>query len=89
MATTFARTPTFRAHLAETRRERFRDGHDIEVPVTVAWGDKERLIPAKARLPEELPVHTHFVTLAGCGHTPMWDEPELVARTILEVAGKP
>jgi pimeloyl-ACP methyl ester carboxylesterase len=89
MATTFARTPTFRAHLAETRRERFRDGHDIEVPVTVAWGDKERLIPAKARLREELPVHTQFVTLEGCGHTPMWDGPELVTRTILEVAGKP
>lgn len=84
MATTFARTPSFKAHLAATRRERFRDGHDIEVPVTVAWGDKERLIPAKARLRDELPTHTNFVTLPDCGHSPMWDNPELVARTILE-----
>ena len=56
------------------------------MPVTVAWGDKERLIPAKARLRGELPLHTHFVTLPDCGHSPMWDEPELVARAILEGA---
>ncbi len=86
MATTFARTPSFKAHLAATRRERFRDGHDIDVPVTVAWGDKERLIPAKARLHDELPAHTNFVTLPGCGHSPMWDDSALVARTILEGA---
>lgn len=83
MATTFARTPTFNAHLAATRRERFRDGDDIDVPVTVAWGDKERLIPAKARRRDELPGHTHFVTLPDCGHSPMWDDPKLVAQTIL------
>jgi pimeloyl-ACP methyl ester carboxylesterase len=86
MAATYARTPTFGAHLAATRRARFRDGHDIGVPVTIAWGDKERLIPAKARLRDELPEHTRFVTLPGCGHTPMWDDPDLVARTILEGA---
>ncbi len=84
MATTFARTPGFDAHLAATRRERFREGHGIDVPVTVAWGDRERLIPVKARRRDELPRHTRFVTLAGCGHSPMWDDPELVARTILE-----
>lgn len=89
LANTFASTPTFDAHLAETRKERFRDGQDIEVPVTVAWGDKERLIPAKARLRDELPVHTNFVTLADCGHSPMWDNPELVARTIIEATPTP
>jgi pimeloyl-ACP methyl ester carboxylesterase len=87
MATTFARTPSFKAHLAATRRECFRDGQDIDVPVTVAWGDKERLIPAKARLRDELPGHTRFITLPDCGHSPMWDDPELVSRTILEGAG--
>ena len=88
MATTFAQTPTFDAHLAATRRERFRDGAAIDVPVTVAWGDKERLIPAKARRRDQLPEHTRFVTLRGCGHTPMWDDPQLVARTILD-GGRP
>jgi pimeloyl-ACP methyl ester carboxylesterase len=87
MAVTYARTPCFDAHIAATRRERFRDGDAIDVPVTVAWGDKERLIPAKARLRDELPAQTRFVTLPDCGHVPMWDDPELVARTILEGAG--
>src|SRR5436189_293294 len=83
-STTFAQTPTFDAHLAATRGERFLDGAAIDVPVTVAWGDKERLIPAKARRRDQLPEHTRFVTLPGCGHTPMWDDPQLVARTILD-----
>jgi pimeloyl-ACP methyl ester carboxylesterase len=86
MATTYARTPTFRAHLAATRQERFRDGQGIDVPVVVAWGDKDRLIPAKARRRDELPPQTRFVTLPECGHSPMWDDPELVATTILEGA---
>ncbi len=84
MARTFARTPTFDEHLAGTRRERFRDGGDIDVPVTVAWGDRERLIPSKARRRDELPAHTRYLTLANCGHSPMWDDPHLVARTILD-----
>jgi len=88
MATTFAETQSFRAHLAATRRERFRDGQGIDAPVVVAWGDKDRLIPAKARRRDELPAHTRFVTLPDCGHSPMWDDPELVARTILEASAK-
>jgi len=87
MAEEFARTPDFAAHLASTRRERFRGGHRIDAPVTIAWGEKERLIPAKARRTDELPDQARIVTLPGCGHSPMWDDPELVARTILDGAG--
>jgi pimeloyl-ACP methyl ester carboxylesterase len=87
LASTFARTPTFDTHFAQTTRDRFRDGRDIDVPVTVAWGDKERLIPPKGRRRDELPPQTRYVTLEGCGHVPMWDDPELVARTILEGTG--
>ena len=57
IASAYAATPTFDAHLAATRKTRFRDGRDIAVPVTVAWGEKEKLIPAKARLGDELPAH--------------------------------
>lgn len=89
MARSFAHTPAFNQHLAATRRERFRDGHEINVPVTIAWGDKERLIPAKARRRDELPAHTRDVTLPRCGHLPMWDDPPLIARTILDGAGTP
>jgi pimeloyl-ACP methyl ester carboxylesterase len=31
----------------------------------------------------ELPDQARVVTLAGCGHSPMWDDPALVAATIL------
>ena len=58
----------------------------IQVPVTVAWGDDEQLIPPKARKQDELPSHTKTLTLPGCGHIPFWDDPEQVARTILETA---
>ena len=83
MAAEFAQTPDFDAHLASTRRERFRDGQQIEVPVTIAWGEKERLLPRKARRQDELPGHARVVILPGCGHSPMWDDPPLVATTIL------
>jgi pimeloyl-ACP methyl ester carboxylesterase len=86
LATTYAQTRCFDAHLASTRRERFRDGREIEAPVTVAWGGKDRLIPAKARRRDELPENARVIGLRGCGHLPMWDDPELVARTILDGA---
>jgi pimeloyl-ACP methyl ester carboxylesterase len=81
---TYNRTPTFTRHLAQTRRARFRGGACIEVPVTVAWGDHERLIPPKARRQNELPPHTKTVTLVDCGHIPFWDAPEQLAQLILE-----
>jgi pimeloyl-ACP methyl ester carboxylesterase len=81
---TYNSTPTFTKHLAQTRRARFRDGAHIRVPVTLAWGDAEQLIPSKARREDELPAHTKTITLSGCGHIPFWDDPEQVARTILD-----
>jgi len=85
---TYNSTPTFPKHLAQTRRARFRDGASIQVPVTVAWGDAERLLPRKARRQDELPPHTETVTLSGCGHLPFWDDPEQVARTILDTTAR-
>lgn len=83
MGEVYAGTPFFKEHLAETRRARFAGGRGIEVPVTLAWGEKDHLLPAKARLTDELPAGARRVTLPGCGHLPMWDDPELVAATIL------
>jgi pimeloyl-ACP methyl ester carboxylesterase len=81
---TYNSTTTFTKHLAQTRRARFRDGASIDVPVTVAWGGDERLIPEKARQQDELPPHTRTVTLPDCGHIPFWDDPEGVSRMILD-----
>jgi pimeloyl-ACP methyl ester carboxylesterase len=60
-----------------------------DVPVTIAWGSKDRLLSrrqglvAKAQLPA-----ARFVLLRGCGHVPMTDDPELVARVLLEGSGR-
>jgi pimeloyl-ACP methyl ester carboxylesterase len=52
--------------------------------VTIAWAEKDRLLlPRQAeRARRALPWARH-VTLFGCGHVPTWDDPGLVARTIL------
>lgn len=60
--------------------------HDAEqlrgVPVTIAWGDRDRLV-APPR-PERIPAGARYVVMPGVGHTPMWDDPDLVARVLLE-----
>jgi pimeloyl-ACP methyl ester carboxylesterase len=53
-----------------------------ELPVTLAWGDRDRLL-APPR-PERRPAGSRYLVLPGVGHTPMWDDPELVAQTLLE-----
>lgn len=74
----------FNEHLKATSRTRFVGGQEIAVPVTVAFGERERLIPRRARRRDELPEHAELVSLPGCGHVPMWDDPPLIARTILD-----
>ncbi|HEX4357363.1 MAG TPA: alpha/beta fold hydrolase [Pseudonocardia sp.] len=55
------------------------------VPVTVAWGDRDRILPPRQALRAAmlLPGANH-VTLPDCGHVPMIDAPALIARTILD-----
>ena len=57
----------------------------IDVPVTIAWGDKDRLLwPHEAKRAAALIPGARLVTLQGCGHVPTYDDPEQVARVILE-----
>lgn len=57
-------------------------GYPDEVPVTIAWCELDRLLgPPK---PHRRPAGSRFLVLPGVGHTPTWDDPELVARTLLE-----
>ncbi|HEU5442058.1 MAG TPA: alpha/beta fold hydrolase [Ktedonobacterales bacterium] len=81
---TFVRAPGFDLTFRATRRERFSSGRQIQVPITVAWGARDRmLLPGVARVRDELPPQTRWLTLPGCGHVPTYDDPGLVARTIL------
>jgi pimeloyl-ACP methyl ester carboxylesterase len=55
------------------------------VPVTVAWAGRDRILePIQAlRAREVLPGARHL-TLDGCGHVPMSDNPDAVAAIILQ-----
>ncbi|WP_162958320.1 alpha/beta fold hydrolase [Nocardia yunnanensis] len=79
-----------RALLLAVRHARslhFEGGQGISVPVTIAFGDHDRMLrPSVSRMRDELPAHTRWVTLPGCGHVPMSDAPQLVARTILDAS---
>ncbi len=57
---------------------------DPAIPVTIAWGDRDWiLLPYQARLAaRRLPQASH-VSLSGCGHVPMADDPERVADVLL------
>jgi pimeloyl-ACP methyl ester carboxylesterase len=57
-----------------------------DTPVRIVWAAKDRTIPYKrygepwrAILPQ-----AEFLQMAGIGHVPMFDDPALVVRTILE-----
>jgi len=57
-------------------------GYPEEVPVTIAWCEKDRLLgPPK---PHRRPAGARFLVLPGVGHTPTWDDPPLVAQTLLD-----
>ena len=53
-----------------------------DLPVTLAWGELDRLV-APPR-PERRPAGSRYLALPGVGHTPMWDDPELIAETLLQ-----
>ncbi|HEU4976430.1 MAG TPA: alpha/beta fold hydrolase [Baekduia sp.] len=62
---------------------------EIDVPVLISWGEQDRILPLRdhaQRLRDEIPGVT-FRVHPGIGHTPMWDDPRLIAREIAEHAG--
>jgi pimeloyl-ACP methyl ester carboxylesterase len=59
------------------------------VPLTIAWAEQDRILPVhQAKLAAELLPDADHVLLPGCGHVPMIDDPELVARTILDTCAR-
>ena len=76
----YATAPGFQAVNDAMRASRFMALADISVPVTLAWPEHDRLV---AR-PRALPDGVRSVVLHGCGHLPTWDDPEQVARVLLE-----
>ncbi len=59
----------------------------VECPTQIAWSERDALIPYdpyglrfRALVPD-----AQFSTLPRVGHVPMYDDPELVARTVLDL----
>ncbi len=79
-----AAAPGFRETLRALEKDRFSGGGAITVPVTVAFGTRDRvLLPGVARRRDELPEQTRWVRLRGCGHVPMIDDPAATADLLL------
>jgi pimeloyl-ACP methyl ester carboxylesterase len=67
--------------------EAYGDLGPIDCPVRILYGTRDRLIrwPTHyTRLKRLLPA-AEYVPLHGLGHIPMWDDPQVVARRILEI----
>ncbi|MGW0597105.1 alpha/beta fold hydrolase [Streptomyces sp. NPDC002776] len=79
-----ARAPGFEATWRAVSTTRFTGGQGIGIPVRVAFGSRDAVLRAgQARFLDELPEGTVAQVLPGCGHLPMHDAPEAVARFIL------
>jgi len=65
--------------------EPFTFGIPDDIPVTIAWGAKDRILsPANARVARSRLPSARFVSLDGCGHVPMTDDPALIAKVLLD-----
>ncbi len=59
-------------------------------PVTIAWGNRDRLLPYRTQAPRArrmLPWATHLTL--GAGHVPFYDDPPAVAAAIRSAATAP
>jgi pimeloyl-ACP methyl ester carboxylesterase len=83
----FADSPGVKPALDWLASNAFSGGDQIDVPVTMIWGDHEMLLPRRerqaARSIRAVP-GARLVWLRGAGHTPTWDNPPLVAQAILD-----
>ena len=83
-----ADAPWFDESLPAIGRDHFDGGEQIAVPVTIAWGDHDRLLlPHQAKRAARQIPSARIVVLRGCGHVPTYDDPEQVAQVLLEGSG--
>jgi pimeloyl-ACP methyl ester carboxylesterase len=79
----FANSPGFDATLPHTFEGQPRGLNEIDVPVTILWGTRDvLLLPRQGRRFERLIRGSELRYLKGLGHTPMSDDPELLAELI-------
>jgi pimeloyl-ACP methyl ester carboxylesterase len=76
----YADAPGFTAANRAMRAGTFTRLDEIEVPVTLVWPEYDRVVTRARHVPEQI----RQVDLPGCGHVPMWDDPDAVARVLLD-----
>ncbi|MHB8234010.1 MAG: alpha/beta fold hydrolase [Solirubrobacteraceae bacterium] len=83
--------PAFADALAAFDRYSFDRGDELaQTPLTIVWGNQDRLLPYRTQAPRarELLAHARHVTL-GAGHVPFYDDPAAVAEAIRAGARTP
>ena len=78
--------PGYDAANAEMRRHVATDLDRISVPTTIVWGALDRLVGAPR--PERRPPDSRFLQFEDLGHTPNWDDPDLIADLLLEASSQ-
>jgi pimeloyl-ACP methyl ester carboxylesterase len=78
----YVTSPGFEAANAAMRASVLSELERIDAPVTLAWGELDRLI----RRPRSKPEHWRTVLLRGCGHIPTWDDPGQVSHALLSAS---
>lgn len=82
MVSSYARATAYAATSTAMRQDHFRGADAVDVPVTLAFGERDRLIrPARTAIRG-----ARVVMLPDCGHIPMWDDTALVRDVIAETA---
>lgn len=76
--------PGYTSANREMRLRVFEDPEEVDVPTTVIWGELDRLV--RSPKPERCPPGTRILRFPGLGHTPNWDDPELVTDLLLEAS---
>src|SRR6185312_13702488 len=70
MVSSYARATAYEATSAAMRSGAFTGAGSLSVPVVLAFGERDRLIR-----PTRL-AGARSLLLPGCGHIPMWDDPD-------------
>lgn len=86
---TVAASPSFEETLENTvATDRATGLEEIRCPTTIAWGTRDRLLfPRQGpRFVRAIP-GAQLHELPGLGHVPMFDDPDMTARAVLEVTG--
>jgi pimeloyl-ACP methyl ester carboxylesterase len=86
----FANSPGFHATLPHTFERQPKGLDAIDVPVLLVWGTLDLLLlPRQGRRFERLIPNAELRYVKGLGHTPMSDDPELLAELVTSWSSAP